>query len=82
MTTKPQTILLSRAKFVRLGLQAMREVNPNWTTDDWDLQFEDLMESWNRIVMQRYKDEGRTNNRGAAQVLCSEPKQPRYEIYS
>jgi hypothetical protein len=72
--------LLSRAEFVRLGLIAMKQVNPNYTPSDWHVQFEDLMEQWNKMVMISHED--RTNYRRKTQILRTEQIQQRYDVYS
>ena len=72
--------LLSRAEFVRLGLVAMKQVKPNYTTEDWDVQFEDLMEQWNRMVL--IPNESRTNYRRTTQILRTEQIKSRYDVYN
>ena len=88
MTTKPQTIVfLSKPRFMRLGLTQAKLVYGSLTSEQWEEAYRFLEALWDNIdwhreTIKRFKDESRTNNRGAAQILCSEPQQPRYEIYS
>ena len=72
--------LLSRAEFVRLGLVAMKQIKPKYTNKDWDVQFEDLMEQWNRMVL--IPNESRTNYRRTTQILRTEQIKSRYDVYS
>jgi hypothetical protein len=72
--------LLSRAEHMRLGFEAMMQVNPNYTVSDWHTQFEELMEQWNKMVMISYED--RANYRRKAQILRTEQIQQRYDVYS
>ena len=72
--------MLSRAEHIRLGLVAMKQVKPNYTNEDWDVQFEDLMEQWNRMVL--IPNESRTNYRRTTQILRTEQIKSRYDVYS
>jgi hypothetical protein len=72
--------LLSRAEHMRLGIKALEQANPNYTPSDWHVQFEELMEQWNKMVMISYED--RANYRRKAQILRTEQIQQRYDVYS
>ena len=72
--------MLSRAEHMRLGIKALEEANPNHTIQDWHVQFEDLMEQWNRMVL--IPNESRTNYQRTTQILRTEQIKSRYDVYS
>jgi len=71
--TQDSKPLLHRAAFVRLGLVAAKQCKPDLTPNEWEQQFEDLLDQWNRMVMLSYKNEHRTDTRRTEQVLRTKP---------